>query len=64
MSKLVKKAIEKHSANGLATVDYAAASWGTTVVDHSEPRFGWGIGRGLAGGVLAGMGFTKTPLRF
>lgn len=38
MSKLVEKAIEKHAADGLARVDYAAASWGATVVGHSEPR--------------------------
>lgn len=37
MSKLVEKAIEKHAADGLARVDYAAASWGATVVGHSEP---------------------------
>ncbi|KAK9948623.1 hypothetical protein M0R45_004190 [Rubus argutus] len=32
MSKLVEKAIEKHAADGLARVDYAAASWGATVI--------------------------------
>lgn len=38
MSKLVEKAIEKHAADGLARVDYVAASGGATVVSHSEPR--------------------------
>ncbi|PRQ47623.1 putative SUN domain-containing protein [Rosa chinensis] len=35
----VEKAIQKHAADGLARADYAAASWGATVVDHSEPRY-------------------------
>ncbi|XP_057538914.1 SUN domain-containing protein 1 [Amaranthus tricolor] len=38
---VVEKEIKKHAADGLGRVDYALASAGSKVVDHSEPLDGW-----------------------
>ncbi|KAL7619066.1 hypothetical protein Lser_V15G03870 [Lactuca serriola] len=37
VKEMIEKAIEKHAADGLGTIDYAVASGGGMVVKHSEP---------------------------
>ncbi|GJU31128.1 SUN domain-containing protein 1-like protein [Tanacetum coccineum] len=40
---IVEKEIQKHAADGLGLVDYAAASGGAMVVEHSDTNSGMGI---------------------
>ncbi|CAH1440515.1 unnamed protein product [Lactuca virosa] len=37
VKEMIEKAIDKHAADGLGTIDYAVASGGGMVVKHSEP---------------------------